>query len=205
MKHPGTIQHSTGFVRRYTVYALLIFFGYMAEVCLIPYIKIWDVSPNLLYAVIGIITIAYGKLRAFWAGLIFGLLMQIMLPSFSYLNLALYPITTLFCSFAFADKPLKRIEYEKATNRTHKELPPWLRTVLCAVLNVFLYEIIQVTYIYIGGSPILPKHILRAVLDIFLTGTLTFLLLFPVRAAIMGRRRPVTSSAIISPRVFRTN
>ena len=30
-----------------------------------------------------------------------------VLPSVTMLNLALYPLTTLFCSFAFSDKPLK--------------------------------------------------------------------------------------------------
>ena len=111
-----------GFVRRYGMLLILAVGGYLCQVCIMPYVKILGVTPNLLYVIIGIVTVAYGKLRAFWAGLCFGLLMEIMLPSVTYLNLALYPITTLFCSFAFADKPLKTIEYERATNKTSKEL-----------------------------------------------------------------------------------
>ena len=177
-----------GFVRRYSVLLCLIIFGYLFEVCVIPYFKVGGVSPNLLYAVIGIVTVAYGKLRAFWVGMIYGLLMQIMIPSVSYLNLALYTLTTLFCSFPFADKPLKTIEYERATNRSRKELPPWLRTVLCAVLNVLIYEAVNVTYIYLGGTDVEFGHIFRALLDVFLTGALTFVLLFPIRRLIFGRR-----------------
>ena len=59
-------QYETGFVRRYTVLALLILFGYLGQACVIPHLNIFGVSPNLLYVIIGIVTVAYGKLRAFW-------------------------------------------------------------------------------------------------------------------------------------------
>ena len=98
------IDVHSGFIRKYTILFVLTFLGYFSEVCIMPYVKIFGVTPNLLYAVIGIVTVAYGKLRVFWVGLIYGILMQIMLPSVTMLNLALYPLTTLFCSFAFADK-----------------------------------------------------------------------------------------------------
>ena len=113
------------FLRKTVMFLVLIVFGYLGQVCVMPYVRIFGVTPNLLYAVIGIVTVAYGKLRAFWAGVSFGLLMQILCPSVSYLNLALYPLTTLFCSFAFADKPLKTLEYERAVDRKRKELPAW--------------------------------------------------------------------------------
>ena len=86
--------------RKPLMFIFLAAFGYLGEVCLMPYLRFGGVSPNLLYVMIGIVTVAYGKLRAFWLGIIFGLLMQIMLPSVTYLDLALYGLTTLFCSFA---------------------------------------------------------------------------------------------------------
>ena len=180
---------------------LLIMFGYLLHVCFMPYIKVLGVTPNILYVNIAIITVAYGKLRAFWAGTIYGLLTQIMCPSVSYLNLALYTLTTLFCSFAFADKPIKTIEYERAVNRRRKEIPAWLRTLLCATLNITIYEIIQVTYIYIGGSPITSGHILRAFADILLTSLLALLLMFPVRRLILGKRADAPG-VTIAPVVF---
>lgn len=197
-------QHQTGLFRRYSVLFLMTLLGYLCHVCIMPYIKIFGVTPNLLYAIIAITTVAYGKLRAFWVGVTYGLLMQIMLPSFTYLNLALYSITTLFCSFAFADKPLKTIEYERATNTSRRELPAWLRTLLCAALNTFVYEVIQVTYIYIGGSAITSAHIWRALADVFLTVLLTLAIMFPIRVAIFGRNKakPVLKSA---PLVFHQN
>ena len=179
----------SGFIRKYTVLLLLTFIGYFSEVCVMPYVKIFGVTPNLLYAVIGIVTVAYGKLRAFWVGLIYGILMQVMLPSVTMLNLAIYPLTTLFCSFAVADKPLKTLEYERVIRRQRKELAPWLRTVLCTMLNTLVYETVQITYIYLGGSPLTVSHFLRGFADIVLTGALCFLILVPVRRAIFGRRR----------------
>ena len=169
-----------------------------------PYVKLFGVSPNLLYVMIGIITVAYGKLRVFWVGLVYGLLMQIMLPSVTMLNLALYPLTTRFCSFAFADKPLKTLEYERAMNRHRTELAPWLRSVLCAVLNTFIYETVQITYIYLGGNALTVPHFLRGLTDVFGTGLLCLLLVFPFRFAIFRRRRN-PSVLRPSPVVFTRN
>ena len=194
------------FVRKYLILMLLVLFGYLGEVCVMPYIRIFGVTPNLLYAVIGIVTVAYGKLRAFWVGLIFGILMQIMLPSVTYLNLALYSLTTLFCSFAFADKPLKTLEYERVVdvNHSRKELAPWLRTVLCAMLNTLVYETVQITYIYLGGSVLTVSHFLRGGADVVFTGIFCFALQFPIRRMIFGKRRsqPVMRP---SPVVFTRN
>ena len=177
------------FIRKYVILFSLTFLGYLLHVCVMPYVRIFGITPNLLYVIIGIVTVAYGKLRVFWVGTIYGLLMQIMIPSVTYLNLALYSLTTLFCSFAFADKPLKTIEYERAVNRQRKELSPWLRTLLCTILNVFIYEVVQVTYIYLGGSPVTLDHIIRALTDVILTGILCLALEFPIRRLILGRRR----------------
>ena len=178
--------HQTGSFRRYLILALLVVFGYLMEVCLIPYIRVFGVTPNLLYVIVGIVTVAYGKLRAFWVGLCFGLLMEIMLPSVPYLHLLLYPITTLFCSFAFADKPLKTLEYERAVNKKSKELPAWLRTVLCTALNIHVFEIVNVTYIYLGGSALTFSHFIKAFWDVILTSLLCLILLFPIRRLILG-------------------
>lgn len=188
MQNVASRQYQTGFVRRYLAFVLIIIFGYLFQVCVIPYLRLFGISPNLLYVIIGIITVAYGKLRAFWAGLIYGLLMEIMLPSVPFLNLIIYPVTTLFCSFAFADKPLKTIEYERATNKKSKELPAWLRTVLCTALNSLIFEIVNVTYIYLGGTMLTFIHFLRAFAGVILTSLLCFVLLFPLRRIILGRK-----------------
>ena len=195
-------KYQTGFFRRYLSFALLIIFGYLCEACVMPHLRIFGITPNLLYVIIGIITVAYGKLRAFWAGLCFGLLMEVMLPSVTFLNLALYSITTLFCSFAFADKPLKTIEYERATNKSSRELPAWLRTLLCTALNTLIYEVVNVTYIYLGGSSLTADHLLKAAADVVLTSALCLILMFPIRRMILG---PKAETLVLksAPVVFR--
>ena len=179
-------KNQTSALHRYGILVLLIIFGYLCQVCVIPYIRIFGVTPNLLYVIIGIVTVAYGKLRAFWVGLCYGILMEIMLPSVPYLHLILYPVTTLFCSFAFVDKPLKTIEYERAVNKKSRELPAWLRTVLCTALNILVFEVVNVTYIYLGGSPLTFGHFSKAFLIVFLTTLLCLILLFPIRRLILG-------------------
>ncbi len=197
-------QYQTGFVRRYLSLALMTVFGYLFEVCVIPYIHPFGVSPNLLYVIIGIVTVAYGKLRAFWVGLLYGLLMEVMLPSVTFLNLAIYPVTTLFCSFAFADKPLKTLEYERATNKKKKELPAWERTLLCTLLNTFVYEVVNLTYIYIGGNAVTWMHFLKGLGEVVFTGILCLILLFPLRRLILGRSTNVLVLKS-APAVFRKN
>ncbi|MBQ3278344.1 MAG: hypothetical protein IJG94_04185 [Clostridia bacterium] len=196
------LLHASSF-RKYAVYVLIAAFGYLGQVCVMPYIKIFDVTPNLLFALIGIVTVAYGKLRTFWLGLLYGLLMEIMVPSVPILNLATYSLSALFCSFAFSDKPLKTLEYERATRNERKELQPWLRTLLCTLLNVLIYEVIHITYIYLDGFSITFTHILRGLADIVLTGVLCLGLMFPIRRAIFGpksRARRLQSAPVVFTR-----
>ena len=204
MQKVSTRRYQTGFVRRYLALGLITVFGYLCEVCVMPYIRPFGISPNLLFVVIGVVTVAYGKLRAFWVGVIYGLLMEIMLPSVTFVNLAMYPVSTLFCSFAFADKPLKTLEYERATNKNKKEMPAWQRTVLCTALNMVVYEVINLTYIYIGGNALTFMHILKSIGNVLLTSLLCLLLLVPLRRLILGKK---TSVLVLksAPVVFNKN
>lgn len=204
MQKVSTRRYQTGFVRRYAAFVLITVFGYLCEVCIMPYIRPFGISPNLLFVVIGIVTVAYGKLRAFWVGVIYGLLMEIMLPSVTFVNLAMYPVSTLFCSFAFADKPLKTLEYERATNKKKKEMPAWQRTVLCTALNTLVYEVINLTYIYIGGNALTFMHILKSVGNVLLTSLLCLILQVPLRRLILGKK---SSSLVLksAPVVFSKN
>ena len=204
MQKVSNRRYQTGFVRRYAAFVLITVFGYLCEVCIMPYIRPFGISPNLLFVVIGIVTVAYGKLRAFWVGVIYGLLMEIMLPSVTFVNLAMYPVSTLFCSFAFADKPLKTLEYERATNKKKKEMPAWQRTVLCTALNTLVYEVINLTYIYIGGNALTFMHILKSVGNVLLTSLLCLILQVPLRRLILGKK----SSTLVlksAPVVFSKN
>ena len=179
---------NAGSFRRYLSLILLIPLGYLFQVCVMPYLRIGGVSPNLLYALIGIITVACGRLQALWTGLIYGLLMEIFLPSVPFVNLAVYPLSSLFVSFIFSDKSLRQLQMDRALKRKKREMPAWLRTLLCAMVNVLVYEVINVAYIYLGGTTLTVSHFIRAFLDILFTGVLTLLIEFPLRRLILGKR-----------------
>ena len=191
MKLLSRLQGRSGSLRKYLVLPVLIALGYLTHVCVMPYFPVAGVTPNLLYAVIAIVTVAYGRLQALWTGLIYGLLLEILVPSVPFFSLALYPITSLFVSFIFADKSLRQLQMDRALKKKKRYMPAWLRTVLCAMANVTVYEAVNVAYIYLGGTPLMIGHFIRALWDILLTGALTFCIEFPVRRAILGPRKEV--------------
>ncbi|MBQ9210090.1 MAG: hypothetical protein IJ153_00175 [Clostridia bacterium] len=191
MKKPSPRESHAGSLRRYLVLMLLIPLGYLMQVCVVTYFPIGGVTPNLLFANIGIITVAYGRVQALWAGLIYGLLLEILLPSVPFVSLAVYPIASLFVSFIFADKSLRQLQMDRALKRKSHYMAAWLRTVLCAMVNVLVFEIVNVAYIYLGGTALTITHFRRALQDVVLTGLLTLLVEFPVRRLIFGKREVV--------------
>lgn len=160
---------------------LVILLGYLLQVCVMPYVKINSVTPSLLFAIIAIITVGYGRLRALWVGAVYGILMETMLPTLTLLNLVLYPLSAIFCSIGLADKSEKRLEYERSIGKAGRNLNPYLRTLMCAALNIFLYELVNVIYIYLGGTTLTLSHIAKALADIVLTTLLTGIIVVPVR------------------------
>lgn len=191
-------------LRKYFSLFVLIVLGYLIHVCITPYVRVFDVSPNFLFVVTAIVIIAYGKLRAFWVGCIYGILMETMLPSVRYLNLALYPLITLFVSFVFADKSQQRLAYERSLKKESKSTHPLGRTVGCAAVLSMVYEIINIVYIVIGGTALQTLHIRRGLIAILLTTLLTMLVMIPARRLIFGywdrlsvRKRPRKLRSVI--------
>lgn len=168
-------------LRQQVKFFLLVFLGYLVQVCVMPYVKVGDITPSVLFALIGIVTVGYGRLRALWIGAIYGMLMEIMLPSLRMLYLVLYPLSAVFCSVFFADKSEKKLEYERSLNKAGRNMNPYLRTLLCAAANVLIYEIVNVMYIYLGGTTLTADHIGRAVTNLLATTGLTAIIIIPVR------------------------
>jgi len=168
-------------LRQQVKFFALVFLGYLLQVCLMPYFKVGGITPSLLFALIGIVTVGYGRLRALWIGAIYGMLLEIMLPSITMLYLVLYPLSAVFCSVFFADKSEKKLEYERSLNKAGRNVNPYLRTVLCAATNVLIYEIVNVVYIYLGGTALTGEHIGRALTNLAATTALTGMIMVPVR------------------------
>lgn len=160
---------------------LVVFLGYLLQVCVMPYFRIGSVTPSILFAIIAIITVGYGKLRALWVGCIYGILMETMCPTIRMLNLALYPLSAGFISMFFSDKSEKRLEYERSLGKAGRNLNPYLRTLGCAAANVLLYEIVNLVYMYLGGAVLSFASLGRPLASIFWTTVLTLAIVLPVR------------------------
>ena len=168
---------------------LTILLGYLVQVSIMPYVQFSGVTPSLLLAVTAIVTVGYGLLRGLWAGMIYGIVMEIMLPTVPIMNLLFYPVSALLCSVFFADKSEARLQYERSTGRKGRNISPLLRTVLCAMVNVALYEAVNLVYMYLSGADLTITLINRGVTDILATTGLTAVIMIPVRKLLGFRKK----------------
>lgn len=172
---------------------LVVLLGYLLQVCVMPYLRIGDVTPSLLCALIAIVTIGYGKLRALWVGSIYGILMETMCPTIRMLNLLLYPLSAGFLSMFFADKTEKRLEYERSIGKAGRNVNAYLRTLGCAAANVLIYEIVNMVYIYLGGATLSLSLFGKALGNILWTTALTAIIMVPVRRFLGFKKRKKTA------------
>lgn len=159
----------------------VVLLGYLLHVCLMPYLQIGDVTPSLLCAIIGIMTVGYDKLRAVWVGCVYGILMETMCPTISMMNLLLYPLSAFFLSLFFSDKSEKRLEAERSIGKAGRNVNPYVRILGCTAANVLLYEVVNVLYMYLGSAEISMTVLTRAFGDVFWSTVLAWLIMVPVR------------------------
>lgn len=169
---------------------VVVLLGYLLQACLMPYLQVGGVTPNLLCAIIAIMTIGYDRLRAVWVGCIYGILMEIMCPTIRMLNLLLYPLSAFFLSLFFSDKSEKRLEAERSIGKAGRNINPYVRILGCAAANVLLYEVVNVVYMYLGGAEITVAAIAKAVSNVFWSTALTGAIMVPVRRFLGFKKLP---------------
>lgn len=169
---------------------LAILLGYLLQVSVMPYFRVGDMTPSLLIAMMAIVTVGYGLLRGFWAGMIYGIVMETMLPTVSMLNLLFYPVSALLCGVIFADKSESRLQVERSTGRRGRNVSPLLRTVLCAAFSTAVYEIVNLIFMYLSGASLTSVLIRRSLTNIMATTALTALIMLPVRK-LLGFRKVI--------------
>ena len=178
--------------------ALMVLLGYLGQVCIVsPYVKVGGVSPSLLLAMIAIITVGYGKLRALWIGAFYGILLETLLPTVQMLNLLFYPISALFCALFFADRSEAQLQYRRSIGRRGRNTSPLLRTVLFALVNVTVYEIVNLVYMYLSGAEITSILIQRGMTDVLATTALTALIMVPVRKLLGFRKKEEAQAPVL--------
>lgn len=182
-------------IRQLKLFAFILA-GYLVQVCVMPYFKVGDITPSMLVASIAVVTVGYGKLRALWIGLIYGILMEIFLVSVPMLNLLLYPICALVCSLFCSDKSASRRQYERSIGKSGRNINPLVRTVFCAFINALIIEVINLTYAYLDGAVLTGRAVGRAATCIFATAALTALIMVPARR-LLGFRKPTPESPAV--------
>ena len=173
---------------------LVILLGYLCQVSVMPYFRVGSVTPSLIIAVTAIVTVGYGLLRGLWTGMFYGIVMEIMLPTVPILNLLFYPISALFCALFFADRSEAQLQYRRSIGRRGRNTSPLLRTVLFALVNVAVYEIVNLVYMYLSGASITATLIQRGLTDVLATTALTVLIMVPVRK-LLGFRKTEDAQA----------
>ena len=162
-------------------FAILTLICYLLESTVANYISIWDVAPNLALAIIAVVTVAMGRKYTFFISLTVGYLLEIMLPSLSYINLILYPVCAMLGALAFSDKSERKLEEARSTGRKVGNLPAHLRTLLCALLSASVFESVNLFYIYLNGIQLDGGHYQRALISVVYTTAIAAILQFPIR------------------------
>ena len=168
-------------VKKGLKFAFLTLLCYLLQSTLSQYLSLWDVAPNLALAIIAVISVAMGRKYTFIMSVAVGYLLEIMLPTLPYINVILYPVCAMLGSLAFSDKSELKLEEARTLGRRTGNLPPHLRTVLCALLSVTVFESVNLLYVYLSGIQLDNGHILRATISILYTTALAGVLQFPIR------------------------
>ena len=176
---------------------LVILVGYLAQVSVMPYFRVGDITPSLIIAVTAIVTVGYGLLRGLWTGMFYGIVMEIMLPTVPMLNLLFYPISALFCALFFADRSEAQLQYRRSIGRRGRNISPLLRTVLFTMVNVAVYEIVNLVYMYLSGASITAALIQRGLTDVLATTALTVLIMVPVRKLLGFRKMEEAQAPVL--------
>ena len=172
---------------------MVTFLAYLIQVCVMPYLPIGRITANLLIGVIAVVTVAYGRFFAFGAGAVCGILMEIMIASIDYLYLLIYPVLGFMGSLLFADKSERKLEQERSIGKKGKNLPAVLRTILCAAMNIAIYELVNLTYTYLTGVDLTLTHLARSLISILYTIGVTMCVMLPLRRFFGVWRRRITA------------
>lgn len=162
-------------------FSIIVLLAYLLQSTTAQYIAIWDVAPNIALALIAVISVAMGRKYTFIMSVFIGYLLEIMIPALDYINLILYPVCGMLGALAFSDKSERRLEEERTLGKRAGNLPPHLRTVLCALLSVVIFEGVNLLYIYLNGIELNEVHYRRALISVLYTTVLAGVLQFPIR------------------------
>lgn len=169
-------------VKKGIKFALLTLLAYLLQSTAANYMAVWGVAPNIALAMIAVVSVALGRKYTFLMALTIGYLLEIMLPVLDYINLILYPVCALLGALAFSDKSERKLEEERSLDKRRRgNLPAHLRTVLCALVSIIVFEGVNLMYIYLNGILIDGDQLQRALISVVYTTAMAAVLQFPIR------------------------
>lgn len=162
-------------------FALLTLLCYLLQSTASYYMAIGNVAPNIALAIIAAVSVAMGRKYTFFMSVTVGYLLEIMMPALDYINLILYPVCALLGALAFSDKSERKLEEERSLGKRAGNMPAHLRTILCGLVSILVFEGVNLFYIYLNGITLDASHLQRALLSVAYTTALTAVLQFPIR------------------------
>ena len=162
-------------------FALLTLLCYLLQSTASYYLAIGNVAPNIALAMIAAVSVAMGRKYTFFMSVTVGYLLEIMMPALDYINLILYPVCALLGALAFSDKSERKLEEERSLGKRAGNMPAHLRTILCGLVSILVFEGVNLFYIYSNGITLDASHLQRALLSVVYTTALTAVLQFPIR------------------------
>ena len=177
---------------------LLALAAYLIQVCVMKHLSLSGVSGSVLFAVLSVLTVSYGKKYAFCASCIIGMLMESMLANVPAMYVLAYPVITMLCAQLFADLTERQRERRLSDHQgktifsrlRQKEMPALMRIPLCALLMDLIWHTVMCVYMYLIGVELDFSHFSRLFRAVVYTGVLTLVLMLPLRAFLGMYRRP---------------
>ena len=160
---------------------IVVFVGYLCQVCIMPHFAVGSITPNLLFPLIAIITVAYGRFYSFGAASVSGIFMEAMTSGVPLINLIGYTAIGLMGSLIFADKSERKLEQERSAGKPGTNANPYLRSILCTLFYIAWYEAIHMLFIYLNGASLGWVQYGRALGSVVYTVALCALFMVPVR------------------------
>ncbi len=202
--------------------AVMILLYYLVQTCVMPYLKVLGVMPNLLMVIIAILTVSYGKKYAFVAGAMLGIILESMASNLRLFYLLVYPSLALVCAQVFADMSdvkremrrisraesqpepatgarktlLQRVKGFRFRRTSPDDLNPHLRIPLNALLLTASYEVLMLIYVALDGVPVGFGHIGRTFVTLLYTMAATLVLMLPTRSFLGMYRRRLRSGRV---------
>lgn len=161
---------------------ILTIFTYLLQATVFPLLPINNISGNIIIAMQAIIIVAMGRQHGFASSLIFGILMEVMVPSLPYLHLLIYPFLGVLGSIFFADKTDRRLEMERVTKKKYRgNINPLIRTFLCTLFLTLIFEMINIFYELLRGVSLYGNQITRAFGAVIYNVVITSIIIIPAR------------------------